>query len=296
VHRVVVQRGEVLVAVPEADRLHRGVDHAFRLGSDLRIARLGPPDGPDLPVGAEQATVGGDALDVGLAGGDVGAGAEPADGLARGGGHLRADALTPVAGHDDVRVPAGVEQVLRVAVEPGRVVGVRAVDGDAVGLGPGRLGQRLPPPPVVVVAQLRPVQRAEHDGRGRLADEDQAVGGQRVADRRGGRIPPGAERMPDRGRDVTCKRADLEHGCSPLARLVSSAARCPAGPCLNTPGRLRSPAVRPRRRGGRRGRRTAGVAVCRTRGGGGRAAGPAPRRAGGSSCSRPGPPRPVARR
>ena len=211
VHGVVVRGGQRLILVPESDRLQHRVDQPFGCGAHHRVARPGQAHGPHGAVLSDQAPVGGDAVHPRLAGGEVGAG--PRLGHRRRGcaGGCRARPLRPVAGHDHVRPAVRIQDVLRVAVRPRRVVRMGAVHGHAIGFGAHRLGQIRPPAVVVAVAELGPVERAEHDRRPVVSDENQPEGLQPFPDRLRRRIPARAQRMADRRRDVGRERAQPDH-------------------------------------------------------------------------------------
>ena len=107
----------------------------------------------------------------------------------------------------------GIEQILGIAVGPGGVVGVDAVDGDALGFGVHCSSQVLAPAPVIVVAELGPVQGAQDNGCLPRVRQDKAVGRKRLADGGGGGIPAGAQRVPQRRRNIAVEggRARLHY-------------------------------------------------------------------------------------
>lgn len=120
--------------------------------------------------------------------------------------------FAPVAGHDDVGVAGLIEQILGLAIRPRRIVWVRTLHGHAVRLSLGSHGQLFAPTAVIMVAELGPVQRAQDNGRFVIADQHDAKGRKWVGDTLSGWVPARAEGMTEWGRDITIKRADVDHG------------------------------------------------------------------------------------
>jgi hypothetical protein len=213
VHRVEVQHRQFGFTIQEHDRFEERIDEPLRLGPDGRVLGFGPADGLDLAVASHDPAVGGDLVHARLTGGDVRAGLAGAQGRLHRRGHAVPRRLGPVARHDEVGEAGLVEQVLRIAVGPGRAVGVGALDGHPVRFRARRGGQRLAPAQVLPVAEFSPVQRAEHD-RFFGACQHEAPRGQAVGDGHGRRIPARAERMPDGRGDVGFKGAEGCHDAS----------------------------------------------------------------------------------
>ena len=215
---IVMNEGQRLILIVIADRLEHGIDDALGRGPDFRVGRLGPAYGGHLPVRPHHPSVGGNPVDSGLARRNMRAGLQPVHGLARCLRRLRANAFGPVSGHNDVAMAVRIENMLGIPVGPGCIVGVGALHGHPVRPGAHCNGQRFPPPVIVSVAKLRPVQSAQDHGRLVFRYDHETQSGERIQDAFGGRIPSRAKRMPQRRGHVGLKGGDPDHGFSILSR------------------------------------------------------------------------------
>ena len=202
VRGVVVEGGDFFGAVVERDGAQERVDRAFGQREQLGVHALAAAHFPDAALGiAGHAAIGGDFGDERRAARDV----RDRAGAGQGGGDGGA------GGDEATLKESGIKRGRQIGLrrDEGRgsradeqgVVLVDAVQGDAVGCGPGRFGERGAPREVRGVEDAGPIDRTEHDGR-TGAEEHEADGFEGIIDGFDRFDPATAERVTDGRRDV----------------------------------------------------------------------------------------------